>query len=170
MTTIGRFSMYVIETRVDETGLRIWSWILVGSNEKQIRTMIAYQPCTPARTSKGGTVFEQHPRFFEQRADFCSPITIFYKHLVSQIILWQARNKEIVLYGDFNEHVYTRRIAKLLAKGDLLIQEQCQFSTKEQLPATFLYRPRLTDRVFTTPGIFVRNTIFLRRRSGVGDH
>ena len=52
MATIGRFSTYVIKTRVDETGLGSWSWVLVGLNEKHTRIAVVYQPYTPARTRK----------------------------------------------------------------------------------------------------------------------
>ena len=119
--------------------------------------VVAYQPCEKRPNSKGFTVFEQHERYFEPRGDFCSPRTIFLEQLVSQLLLWKAAGEEIILFGDFNEHVYTGRIANRLAEGDLLMQEQCRVYTGKQLRATFLCGPRRIDGVFATTRIVIRN-------------
>ena len=163
MTTIDRFSAYDIETGVDENGLGRWSWIHVGSNEKRTRIAVAYQPHTPARTSKGGAVFEQHQCFFKQRGDFQSPRTIFYKHLVSLIIIWRGRSKEIVLCGDFNEHVYTGRLAHCLAQSDILMSEQCLQTNKKRLPPTFVTGLQPINAVLATEDVDTINASILKK-------
>ena len=63
-TTIWHFLDYVINMGVDYTGLGHWTWILVGSQEKITRIVMAYQPCLPLKSSKGRTVFKQHKHYF----------------------------------------------------------------------------------------------------------
>ena len=143
---------------------------MIGKGVTKTRVVVAYQPCEKRLNRKGFTVFEQHERYFEPRGDFRSPRTIFLEQLVSQLLLWKASGEEIILFGDFNEHVYTCRLAKRLEDGDLLMQEQYRAYTGKQLPATFLRGPRPIDGVFATTGVTVRNAGLLRRRGGVGDH
>ena len=81
MMALDRVSAHVIDTGADYTGLGRWSWILLGSGDCRTQVVSAYQPCTPPKSWKGFTVFEQHQRYFEPKGDFRSPRTIFYEHL-----------------------------------------------------------------------------------------
>ena len=120
MATIGRMCTFVLDSGTDYTGLGRWSWQLLGKGNTKTRVVVAYNPCTPGRDSKGFTVFEQQQRYFESIGDFRSPRTIFYKQLVAQLLLWKEDGEEIILCGDFNENVYEGRIAKRLGQTDLL--------------------------------------------------
>ena len=170
MMTLGRLSTFVIDSGTDFTGLGRWTWILVGSGDKRTRIVVAYQPSKPTKTSKGQTVFEQHQRYFQPRGDFRSPRTILFEQLTDQLLAWRNSNEEIILCGDFNEHVYTGRFAQRLAEDDLLMTEQCQQVTGEQLPATFVTGSRPIDAVFATPGASAVNATILQQHAGVGDH
>lgn len=131
---------------------------------------MAYQPSDKSSSSKGYKVFDQQARYFEAHGDFRSPCTIFYEQLVAQLLLWKANKEEIVLCGDFNEHVYNGRLAKRLVQSDLLMQEQCLKATGSHLPATFINGHRPIDAVFATSGIEVLHAYLLPKYGGVGDH
>ena len=86
---MGRFASYVLDMGCDYSGLGRWSWILVGSEEKKMRIVVAYQPsASKNKNSKGFTVFEQQERYFESHGDGRSPRTIFYEQLVAQLRIW----------------------------------------------------------------------------------
>ena len=126
MVAIGRFASYVLDVGCDYTGLGRWSWILVISEEKKIRIVVAYQPsASKNKNSKGFTVFEQQERYFESHGDGRSPRTIFYKQLVAQLMIWRQQEEEIILCGDFNEHVYEGRLAQRLGQDDIRLFETC---------------------------------------------
>ena len=113
MVAMGRFTSYVLDVGCDYTGLGRWSWILVGSEEKKTRIMVAYQPSAlKNKNTKGFTVFEQQERYFESHGDRWSPRTIFYKQYVAQLRIWCQQEEEIILCGDFNEHVYEGQLAQ----------------------------------------------------------
>ena len=170
ITTMGRLTTHVINTGSDNSGLGRWAWVLLSSREKRTRIVVAYQPCTPARSSKGGTVFEQHQRHFQQCGDFRSPRSIFYDDLTSQLASWRRNKEEIILCGDFNENVYTGRLAKRLGQDDILMKEQCLLTNKVKLPATFVTGSRPIDAVFATRGVETINASILQKYGGVGDH
>ena len=118
----GRLAGQVIEVGADETKLGRWTWILFGNGNVRTRVIVAYQPCTPS-SKAGDTVFAQQARYFESIGNFTSPRTLFYTHLVAQLVKWKEANEEIILFGDFNENVYSGRLAKRLAEQDLNMTE-----------------------------------------------
>ena len=64
----------------------------------------------PNNYSKGRTVFKQHQCYSEAKGDGRLPHTIFYKQLVAQLWVWRRQTEEIILWGDFNEHIYNGRL------------------------------------------------------------
>ncbi len=171
MMTIGRLSSSVVESGCDHTGLGRWSWQLLGRAETRTRVIVAYQPCKPSPTSKGYTVWSQHQRYFQPLGDFRSPRTIFYEQLIAQLLIWKAAGEEIILCGDFNENVYTGRIASRLQENDILMGEQCLAATATRLPPTFAGGgKRAIDCVYATAGIEVRSAGLLNKYGRVGDH
>jgi hypothetical protein len=111
MMALGTLSPEVINSGVDFTGLGRWCWIHLGLGIKKTRIIMAYQPSNSGR-SAGTTIKDQHSRYFCALGDAKLPRTIFFKQLVSQLILWKAINNDILLLGGFNENVYTRRLAR----------------------------------------------------------
>ena len=82
-----------------------------------------------------------------------------------------GRLANYTLRGDFNENVYTGRIAKQLEEDDIMMTEQCRVATGSQLPATFAdCGTRAIDAVFATGGVEVINAGLLPIDGGVGDH
>jgi len=170
MMALGRLSGFVLATGSDHTNLGRWSWVLVGSEQKKTRIVVAYQPCEPGRNAKGLTVFEQQKRYFEARGDFRSPRTIFAEQLIAQLRRWKADGEELVLCGDFNENVYTGRLAHLLASDSLRMSEQCLKTNGQPLPPTFVTGSRPIDAVYATAGVDSIHATILAKKAGVGDH
>jgi hypothetical protein len=104
-------SAEVQNTGVDSTGLGRWCWIHLGSGQCKTRIVTAYQPSNSSRSSAGTTVKDQQSRYFCARGDACSPRTIFFEQLITQLLLWKSIDNDIVLLGDFNRNVYTGRLA-----------------------------------------------------------
>ena len=85
MMDLGRFSIYVLDAGVDYTGLVRWSWILVGSEGKTTRIVVAHQPCVPNKESKRTTIFEQLQHYFKARRDGRLTHTILHEQLAVQL-------------------------------------------------------------------------------------
>ncbi len=130
----------------------------VGSGDKKTCIVMAYQPSGSSNpNSAGTTVWEQHERYFEARGDLRSARAIFFEQLIAQLVVWKTTDADIILLGDFNENVYTGRIAKRLAQTDLNFSEQClgctgthirQRSEMESCQST-PFMPRLESSVST---------------------
>ncbi len=111
MMAMSTIAPEVIDTGVDITGLGRWCWMLLGSGRKKTRILMAYQPSNSGR-SAGTTVKDQQAWYFQSLGDARSPRTIFYEQLVLQLALWKSSDNDIILLGDFNEHVYNGRLAQ----------------------------------------------------------
>ena len=171
MMAMGRFSAEVVETGVDYCGLGRWCWMRVGSGEKKTRIVMAYQPSgSSSSNSAGTTVREQHERYFEARGDLRSAKAIFFEQLIAQLVVWKATDADIILLGDFNENVYSGRIAKRLEQSDLNFSEQCLGCTGTHIPPTFRDGIMPIDAVYATAGIECVNAYILPHKGGIGDH
>ena len=90
------------------------------------RIVMVYQPSGSRSSNTAGTmVQEQHKQYFEARGDLRSAKAIFFDQLITQLVVWKATDADIILLGDFNENVYSGRIAKCLEQSDLNFSEQC---------------------------------------------
>ncbi len=169
MMAFNTISSDVIDTGVDITGLGRWCWFLLGSGRKRTRIVMAYQPSNSGR-SAGTTVKDQQARYFQALGDARSPRTIFFEQLVSQLAIWKMSDNDIVLLGDFNEHVYNGRLATRITAADLNFRELCHDHTGLHLPPTFRTGSIPIDGIFATPGIECVNVTLLPHLGGVGDH
>jgi exonuclease III len=136
MMAMNTISSEVIDTGVDIMGLGRWCWMLLGSGRKKTRIVMAYQPSNSGR-SAGTTVKDQQTRYFQVLGDARSPRTIFYEQLVSQLAIWKTSDNDIILMGDFNEHIYNGRLARRISADDLNFKEMCHLHTGIPLPPTF---------------------------------
>jgi hypothetical protein len=126
----------------------------VRSGDKATRIVMAYQPSgSKSSTSGGTTVREQHEQYFEAWGDLRPARTIFFKQLIAQFVIWKQTNSDIILLGDFNENVYSGRIAKRLSLPDLLFTKQCLQCTGVHIPPTFRDGTVPIDAVFATSRI-----------------
>jgi hypothetical protein len=82
-------------------------------------------------------VQEQHEQYFKARGDLRPARTIFFEQLIAKLVIWKLTDSDIILLGDFNENVYSGRIAKCLSLSDLLFTEQCLHCTRLHIPPTF---------------------------------
>ena len=79
------------------------------------------------------------------------------------------------LLGDWNENVYTGRIAKRLAESNLNMKEQFLHTTQTQLKGTFIRGNTLNkvplDACFATAGVICLDVMALPFKKGCGgDH
>jgi hypothetical protein len=132
---------------------------------------MAYQPSGSSNSnSVGTTVREQHERYFKARGNLRSAKAIFFEQLIAQLVVWKATDKDIILLGDFNENVYTGRIAKRLEQADLNFSEQCLGCTGTHIPPTFRDGIMPINAVYAMAGIKCVNAYILPHKGGIGDH
>jgi hypothetical protein len=125
MMAIGQFSSEVSKTSVDPYKLGRWCWMKIGSGDKATQMVMAYQPSgSNSLVSAGTTVREQHERYFEAQGSLRPAGTIFVEQLIAQLVIWKQTHSDIILLGNFNENVYSGRIAKRLSLPDLLLTKQ----------------------------------------------
>jgi hypothetical protein len=171
MMATGRFSAEVVETGVDHYGLGRWCWMRVGSGDKKTQIVMAYQPSGSSSSySAGTTVREQHEQYFEARGNLRSARSIFFEQLIAQLVVWKTTDADIILLGDFNENVYTGRIAKCLVQADLNFSEQCLGCTGTHIPPTFRDGVMPINAVYATAGIECVNAYILPHKEGIGVH
>ena len=141
----------------------------MGLGEVNTQIIVAYNLCEPGKNSKGTTVFEQQEGYFEERGVFTSPRTLFYEQLINQMVEWKQGGDELVLFGEFNENMYTGRFARRLPEEDLLMTEQCLKTTGEQLPSTCVREGNnAIDACFATEGAKCMTAGILSKYGGVG--
>ncbi len=171
MMAIGCFSAEVFETGVDPYGLGRWCWLKVGSGDKTTQIVMAYQP-SGSRSSNSArtTVRELHEQYFEACGNLHPARTIFFEQLIAQLVIWKHTDSDIILLGDFNENVYSGRIAKRLSLPDLMLTEQCLQCTGIHIPPNFRDGTVPIDAIFATSGIECINACILLHKGGVGDH
>ena len=117
---VGRLSSFVTEVGVDASGLGRWAWVYVGGCGKHTRIITAYKPCNSGRReTRGGTVWNQHARYFEARGEIRNPRAMFTSDLLSLLQTWKSAGDEILLIGDFNENVNTGALTASLAQDGL---------------------------------------------------
>ncbi len=149
MMAIGRFSSEVSETGVDPYKLGRWCWMKVGSDDKATWNVMAYQPSgSKSSASAGTTVREQHEQYCKARGNLRPARTIFFKKLIAQLVIWKQTDSNIILLGDFNENIYSGRIAKRLSLPDLLFTKQCLQCTR------FAHTPNLSRQYCTNQHSF----------------
>jgi len=170
MMAFGRLSAQVLASDIDETGLGRWCWMRLGGGGKETVVCMCYQPCNPGEDTAGQTSWDQHYRYFEAREDFRSPRDIFFDDLIAQLLRWKGEEYEIILLGDYNEHVYEDRLTRRLAYDDLRMQEQCLAVNGEHLPPTFNRGSPPLDAAFATAGINCASATIFQKNRGVGDH
>jgi hypothetical protein len=154
MMAMGSFSAEVLEAGVNPYGLGRWCWLKVGSGNKMTLIVMAYQPSrSRSSNSAGTTVQEQHECYFVARGNLHPACTIFFEQLIAQLIIWKHTDSNIILLGDFNENIYSGRIANCLSLPDLMLTEQCLQCTGMHIPPTFRDSTVPIDAIFATSSI-----------------
>jgi hypothetical protein len=77
---------------------------------------------------------------------------------------------DIILLGDFNENVYTGRIAKRKVQADLNFSKECLGCTGLHIPPTFRDGSMPINAVYATARIKCVNAYILPHKEGIGIH
>ena len=96
-------------------------------------------------------------------------IQYFLSNWLPSLSFGNKRIPTSLLY-DFNENIYSGRIAKCLLLLDLLLTKQCLQCTGLHISPTFRYGTVPIDAVFVTSGIECVNAYILPHKGGVGNH
>ena len=82
----GEMIEHIINNGTVETNFGRWTWILFGNGNIRTQVMVAYQPYNPSG-DKEHTVFAQQTCSFERNGNFTSLRTLFFEHLVEQLVI-----------------------------------------------------------------------------------
>jgi hypothetical protein len=171
-----RLAGFTIASGADKTGLARWVWTLVGTGERKTRIVTAYRPVKPTystlRDRRRGwyTVWAQQVRYFRKKGLPGSPRQRFVSDLVEQLLQWKSEGDEIILFCDFNEHVYEGGIASALDSPELMMTECFQTANGCYAPASHYRGKRPITGCFCTQGIDCINVWVSAPCRGVGDH
>jgi hypothetical protein len=153
VTAMGRFSSFVTEVGINMAGLGHWAWVRVGGRGKSTRIITAYQPCDPKKKAMGETVWDQHTRYFEARGEIRNPRVMFKSDLLNLLRAWMVTGDKVLLFGNFNEDVYSGALAEDLARDEFRMPELCFCTTSICLPSTHTRGCTPIDVFFATSGL-----------------
>jgi hypothetical protein len=166
----GVFSSFITEVGINTAGLGRWTWVRVGGGGKSTRIITAYQPCDPKKKTMGETVWDQHTQYFKARGDIRNPRVMFKADLLNLLCAWLVTGGEVLLFGDFNEDVYSGPLAGDLARDEFRMTDLCLCTTLVCLPFTHTHRRTPINAVFATSGLVCMAVTLLPSLVGVGDH
>jgi hypothetical protein len=122
---MGSFSSFVTEVGINMAGLGCWAWVWVEGGGKSTWIITAYQLCDPKKKTMGETVCDQHTRYFEAQREIRNPRVMFKSDLLNLLCAWMVTGDEVLLFGDFNEDVYSGALAGDLARDEFRMTELC---------------------------------------------
>jgi hypothetical protein len=137
--SFGYATGYIRKVGKDKEGLGRWSLILFGGLEDhKTRLVTAYNPCKNKNIHSGTSYQQQWQYFVTKKKDLTCPLILFRQQLVKQIKKWRAEGDRIVLFVDYNEHVYDGALGKALSDSEgLNFQEVIHQHIGAKTGATF---------------------------------
>ena len=179
MMIFGRLSNYAKSAPDrDETGLGRWCSLVIKSQSKVVRVVVAYRPNKDGRgrrTGRGcgaGSVWRQHQRYFRALGRAGNPRQLFDTDLLASLRSWKEAGEEIILAGDFNDNVYTSSLARALRRDDIGLKEQYHALYDEEAPFSYHSGSEPVMGVFATAGVEVKAALLSphKVKGTVGDH
>ena len=77
----------------------------------------------------GETVWDQYTQYFETQGEIRNPRVMFKSDLLNLLCAWLATGDEVLLFGNFNEDVYSGPLAGDLARDEFRMTELCLRTT-----------------------------------------
>jgi hypothetical protein len=170
IAAMGRFASFITETGIDFSGLGRWTWLYVGDGGKKTHIVTAYQPCNPWKRTMGETVWDQQVCYFESCGKVRHPRIMFQANVLNLISLWKVAGDKIMLFGDFNENIYSRILALTLLGNEFQMSELCWQTSGIRLLSTHIREQVPIDGVFATFGVTGTAGTLLPSRVDVGNH
>ena len=90
-----------------------WSWIAIESNTKKTYVVSVYCPCV---STEIGSTYQQHRRHIPLQAE---PREVFFSDLSELVTKWHHNGDSVIIGGDFNHDIRTRRFKNFLASNSL---------------------------------------------------
>ncbi len=153
MTAMGRFSSFVTEVGINMASLGHWAWVRVRGRGKSTRIITAHQPRDPKKKAVGETVWDQHTRYFVALGEIRNPRVMFKSDLLNLLREWMVTGDKVLLFGNFNEDVYSGALADDLARDESGMTELCFCTTSVCLRSTHTRGCTPIDAVFATFGL-----------------
>jgi hypothetical protein len=77
----------------------------------------------------GETVWDQHTRYFQAQGEIRNPRVMFKSDLLNLRRAWMVTGDKVLLFGNFNENVYSGPLAGYLARDEFRMTEICLCTT-----------------------------------------
>jgi hypothetical protein len=163
---------YIKKVGQDKTGLRRWSWILMGgANWFNTRIIMAYNPCKNKNVNSGTTYQQQWHYYITKRKDLTCLLILFRRNLVKQLQKWRAAGDKIILFMDHNEHAIEGNLGKALVDRDGLDMRATIVQHTGKSPGAMFFRgSKPIDSLWVSSNIDISNSCVMPFGYGVGDH
>ena len=143
----------------------------VGTHGCSTYVVTTYVPCNNSNNHSAGLrVIDQHRRVLKAGGELRQPNEVFHEELVEQMLQWKQEGANVILCGDFNENVYTDKLARRLAEPDLGMTEQIRRITGEEIPPTHERGKQPLCAIYATSMIEGTAATVLKKGAGLGDH
>ena len=135
---------------------------------------MAYRPCMlssirrPGKYQEGGTVWEQHDRYFRARGEERDPLEMFDTDLLGDLRKWRKNGEEIILMGDFNQNIQKGKPQETLTADDIGLEEQFRKLYDKDAPFSHMSGSTPICSMFVTSGINYEAALILKHKAGVG--
>ena len=105
----------VMESGKDDSGLGRWVWVRYRGRNGIVTCIICcYRPCVPSSNGSTGSVYAQHQRHFNDKADDICPREAFTRDLGIEIQSWLDSGDQLILGLDANEDMRRGPVARML--------------------------------------------------------
>ena len=167
----GDCSHYAIGSGADETNLGRWCWARFrGKDQINLRVVSAYRPVD--NKTGPNSVWNQHRKYFNEVNDPRNPRAAFLEDFDAALTSWIATGDQVLVSGDFNDDISSRKIQNLFAKHGMHHMVFCRHNQADA-PATCNKNTtthKNVDGVWGTANLVPLKCGFLEAGDFPGDH
>ena len=155
----------------DPTGLGRWVWTRhCGKNGISLCVISAYRPCAPHSRLGQGTIHRQHLRYLHSHQDDRAPREALLEDLSLDISKFQNQGDQIILMGDFNQHVCSDQISEFAHYLNLREAITQKHSEIQGFVPTWHRGRDPIDGIFISPTLHITAGGYLPFGESPGDH
>ena len=169
LIAVGKITHTWESSGYDKEQLGRWAWSRYqGSYGRHLRVVSVYRPCINTQKIKS-IYMKQYSYSLRKREGKC-PRELFLNDLTEEIKKWKNMGDSIIIMGDFNQDVRSRKMRdwkEELELEDLLLERVEREGVKLN---TYSGGHAPIDSIMCTQGIEVRKAGYLEFGEGVGDH
>ena len=160
-----------VESGKDPTGLGRWTWTRhQGKGNIYLKVYTAYRTCSPTSTLGSSTIHRQQQRYLDKHHDTRTPRTAFLEDLQQELLQSSAKGDQIILMGDFNEHIAKETIDTFCTAVNLREAITEKHQANQGYAPTHQKGRDPIDGIFISPTLHITQGGYLPFGEAPGDH